>query len=164
LPGKYDKITPDLEKLPVEMREGGQVYQDKINQVKASIATREPSELAKEWKAIRAKEDDIETQAKAARLLRRALEQLIETAFEDHGLEMLKLAEGGSVTYRPEPKAVVIDKEAYHEWCVEKGLTPLMNLPWQTTNSDAKQALLDGQPLPPGVSVYTVPKFTLRKK
>jgi len=163
MPGKYDKVIPTLEKLPSDLKEGGVDYQDKIVAASLEIETREPAALARGWKAIRAEEDRNELEAKAMRLKRRAYEFLMEKVFEDHGLQTLALTEGGSVAHQPEPKAVVYNKDEYRTWCVEQGLAPLMTMPWQTTNRDAKEALLNDRPLPPGVKVFNVPKFVLRK-
>ena len=55
----------------------------------------------------------------------------------------------------------VVDREAFRLWCdADPDLRRKMTLPWQTTNSLTKQLLLDGQPEPPGVTIWA--KTTVR--
>jgi hypothetical protein len=139
--GKWSDILTILPRVPVEAQEGGQPYQNKVDEAKNLIETRDATELGLAWKALRKKEDELEIQAKALRLQLRAYEQLIVEVYEATGVQKLAFKEGGSVAYEPEPHATVVDKEAHYKWCIEQGLGSLMMLPWGTTNSLMKEKL-----------------------
>jgi len=160
--GKYASILRDLQKLPVDLADGAD-YQFRINLIKAEVKDHSPVALAREWKRLRSVEDRVEAMAKKVRLRLRAHEQLIEEAYEAEGITKFDFVEGGSVSCYPEPYSYVEDKDTFRQWCVDEGLLSSMSLAWQTTNSMTKERLLAGQPPPPGVKVYSRPKFTLRK-
>ncbi len=157
--GKWDKVNATLQPLPDEFKQGGVEYYKKVHALAATIETREPSELIRIWKTLKAEEQRLDAEAKAARLKMRAHEALIEKIYDDQGITSMKLAEGGSLRIEPGPHAVIEDKEAFHEWCMEEGLQGSMNLLWQTTNSLVKDRLESGEPLPPGVKAFVKSKF-----
>lgn len=161
--GKWDEVLLRLTKLPMEHREGGLKYQDRVNIEKGKIQEKGTTALARKWKELRAKEDSLEAQAKALRLQLRAYESRLEESFEGEGLKKVELEEGGSIAYQPEPHTWVKDATAFHEWCLaQPDLPEKMNLLWQTTNGIAKEKLEAGQPLPPGLECFAKPKFVLR--
>lgn len=56
---------------------------------------------------------------------------------------------------------IITGKEAHRRWCVANGYDREMTLPWGTSNSLMKEALLSGQPLPAGVRPFNRPKFVV---
>jgi hypothetical protein len=163
--GKWDGIVEGLPKFPVELTDGGRDYQGHVEKAKLQIPLdeRTSSALARRWIRLRKIEDRLEERAKKIRLHMRACEQMMTDAFEAEQLRKLELAEGGSITKQPEPYAYVTDREKFREWCVAQGLTPLMTLSWQTTNSLVKERLEHAEAVPPGVDVFSKDKFVLRK-
>jgi len=63
------------------------------------------------------------------------------------------------------PHTYILDKPAYHQWCIDNGFLDQMQLSWQTTNSTMKEKLLSGEELPDCVEVYNkpTPVFTREK-
>lgn len=171
MPSKYDSILPSLPSLPV----ADQSYQAKVDKVKADIPQADAATLSKAYAALRKLRDDVEDELSAVNLQIEAYTQLL-VASQDAGEEgwgaygasdnTLRLVTGDKVEIRKEPYAVVKDKEAHRAWAIAQGLDRLLSLPWQTTNSLAKELLMKGEQPPDGVEVFGRSKivFTAMKQ
>lgn len=160
-PGKYDQVLADMPRMPEGMMhdEGGPDYQERVQRAKEEFQERTPAALAEAWINLREEEDRIEELAKAVRLKLRAVEQLMEASFEEKNVKSVAFNGRPGVRYQPEPHAVVSNRDEYRAWCLSNDMVSQMSMPWQTTNSDAKERILNGKPLPPGVDVYRRRKF-----
>ena len=158
--GKYDSVVQDLNKLPPEIRysdAGGANYQYAVEQEKLNWQDHTPSVLISQYAEQRALAEEKEEEAKALRLKVEAISQLLMEVYEAEGITSLKVKGVGTMRTDYPPYSKVVDREAFHQWCLDNGFGPQMNLPWQTTNSVVKERLLTGMDVPPGVDVYVKP-------
>lgn len=161
--GKYADVVGGLTRLSPEA-----TYQQKVEEVKRRIRDTpefksHASYLARLYSAKRLEKEAVEEVLYDANLELTALEQLLSDQYENEDTTSIRLDDGPSVAVRLEPYAQVVDRAAYYNWCVEQGLQSQMQLPWATTNSMAKEALVNGEPLPPGVSIYAKTKVVVTK-
>ena len=138
-------------------------YQDKVEAVKEPlVASRlSPSDIATRVVDLRKQKAEIEASLSEVNLILEAHHQLLIDAYDEAGVENLKLASGHAIRTQVEPNAVVKDKEMYRRWCLTNGYDELMALPWQTTNSLTKDRLQDGEPEPDGVEIFARTKVVL---
>ena len=163
--GKYDKVIVGLPKLswasgsPHENIE----YWEKVQLVKGEFKGGS-AVLTKTYFKLRHERDAADEKVKALNLRLTALVGRIEELYEAEGIKNMTLLEG-TLRLDPKPHAVVEKPEEFHQWCLDNGYAPQMNLAWQTTNSLVKERLLSGEPDPPGIKVFvkTTPAFTKPK-
>ena len=156
--GKYSAVIGDLPRMPVE----DENYQFRVDQRKTELVKDGPiqvGDLAEEYEKIRLRIDEMKEQLSEQNLHLEAIKQLIEIAYEEHGITSLKLKNGTKVSIQYEPYAQVFDREAFREWCIAEGLTKSMYLHPSTAQSLVKNRLLDGDPEPPGVKTFVRSKF-----
>ena len=91
-------------------------------------------------------------------LLTDTWEQLISNQYEVEGVTNLKISGLGAVRCNPEPKADVVDREAFRLWCIKNGYEKNLMLAWNTTNADLKQRLEEGLPPQDGVEARRIDK------
>lgn len=161
--GKYAQVVARLQRLSEEP-----TYQAKVNAVKAAIVAEEEykphaSHLAQRYADKRIEKEAIEEVLSQCQLELTAIEQLMIDQYEVEGTSSLRLEDGPSIGVQPEPYAQVADRERYYKWCIDEGLGPQMQLPWQTTNSLTKERLLNGEEPPPGVTAFVRTKIVMRK-
>lgn len=159
--GKYTKITDHLPRTSGNDPN----YQAKVEATKVRLLEQNAgygvSELAAHFVDLRKEKDIIEAHLSDCNLQIEAVSQLLGEQFEDEGLSTLKLKTGAAISIYMEPYAQVVDREAFRQWCIREGLETQLQLPWQTTNSLAKQRLLEGEPEPAGVAVFSKQRIRL---
>ena len=161
--GKYDAI---LDELP---RSFGQEpeKQEKINAIKGKIReitnVLDVKELASKYGLIRAEEDELKKSVKYLGLERAAYEQLISVLYEAQEITHNKFTDGSSISVYYEPRAAVVNKLEFLEWCIENGYRNELTLQWQITNRITKERLLEGEEEPEGVVAAAVLKVRYAK-
>lgn len=167
-PGKYDSVLPGLPKLPP----ADLTYQEKVQQFKDGVGTRDAVLIAGDYVTLRAKEAELKAELSKIHLAMEALEQLLTESQEiqaagwgDYGVKenALRLPTGETIRVQPEPYAYVKDKEAFRQWAIANGYERQMTLPWQTTNTLVKERLLQGEPEPDGCEAFCKTKIVLVK-
>jgi hypothetical protein len=123
------------------------------------------SELARVYRDLRSVKDMLEGHVSNINLLIEAHAQMMAEQFEVEGTKSLSLSDevGGTVRVQYEPQAKVVDRDAFREWCIKEGFERQLMLPWQTTNKLTKEALLNGEPEPDGVTAESRAKFVFTK-
>lgn len=119
--------------------------------------------LAKIYRDIRIMKSAFEDQEKVTNVLLEAYKQLLVDQYEVEGISSLKLDNGSSIRTQPEPHAQVTDKDANRKWAIENGLENSLSLPWQTVNALTKEALLQGNEPPDGVTAVSITKVVYTK-
>lgn len=166
--GKYDAVVKTLPKLPPEVRyseQGGLSYQEKINKAKEKIDAREPDQLLLLYASARAEAERLEEELSTASLIVEATGQMLMDACEAKGIDSIKVKGAGTLRPDYKPHVKIVDKAAFHEWCLQNGFEAQMDLQWNTTNSIMKERLLANEELPPGIQMYNkpTPVFTKEK-
>lgn len=170
--GKYDKVIHNLPRT-FGIDEPGR--QDKIDALKPAIVaayhddmqeqkrvaspTPPASWLAREWADLRYVKDDLEKKLKDVETQLDAFTQMMVDQYEVEGIDKLHLDTGEAPRVQYEPYASVEDSDAFRKWCLEHGYERSLQLPWQTRTSIAKEHLLNGEDLPPGLKVWNKPKI-----
>lgn len=113
------------------------------------------SELAAAYAQLRDIQDRLDNWARDLNLIADAYTMLMADQMENEGLSSLRLASGRLISTYPEPYTRVEDRDLFQQWCIDQGLLRQMMLPWQTTNMLTKKLLVDGQPEPPGTTVWS---------
>jgi hypothetical protein len=160
--GKYDKVIHALPRMLGE----DPPYQEKVEAVKTAMAS-DPGfqmnaiNLAREFCAIRAEKDAATKVLSEINLRLEAVSQMMADQYEVEGVSTIRI-DGRPVSTRLEPWAKVIDRELFREWCErDPDLRRLMSLPWMTVNKITKDRLIEGEPEPPGVTIFARTRFTL---
>lgn len=159
--GKWAAFAGQLPNEPPE----DAARQDRVNIRKSeilreSVVELTASQLARRYAQLRASEEVIEKQLKDVKFELEAITQLLISRYEEEGTSSVRLDDGTAVSVIIEPKANVVDKEAFRLWCLEQGLERSLQLPWSTTNALTKERLQNGEPEPDGVKAFM--KFTPR--
>lgn len=155
--GKYDGI---IHKLRLARLGEEPKYQEKVNIVKQEIreslgARLQASILAGLYEAERDEKAKIQELLSEINLKITALEQLIDEVYEVEDVTNIKLANGSAINVQREPYAQVVDRDEVRIWAIKTGLERSLTLPWQTLNSHVKELLTLGEPLPPGVKLWS---------
>jgi len=166
--GKYALILPQLKKA--EPEDPG--YQEKVEEAKRKITTRDAVKLAEDYIFFRSKKEEINRTLYAINLMLAAYEQLLDDSQErqaagwgDYGVSdnSIKLATGALIRVQREPQAKILDKEAYRLWCINNEYERQMHLAWATTNSIVKERLVAGLPAPDGCEANSFTKVYYTK-
>jgi hypothetical protein len=167
--GKYDAVLQGLSKLPPADLN----YQQKIEQAKEQVPTREAVALAEHYANLRLQKAEAEAALSAVNLQIAAYEQLLAESQEAgaagwgaYGVKenALRLASGDTIRVQPEPSGKVVDKEAFRQWCIENGYANQLQLWPSTMNAIVKERLLQGDPGPEGTEVFLYTKVVFVKK
>ena len=145
-PSYYNKVMAlkaEIENDPEFIRQAGTIANTYV-------------ELRREAEQKAAELSDLKLRMTAAMLL------MIEQ-YEVEGVSSLTMHDGAKVRWNPEPHLVVIDKEAFRQWCVSQGLERSMHMSWGSANKMVKQMLLDGVGEPPGAECFMRPKVSFTK-
>ena len=121
------------------------------------------AEYARAYAECRAIRDTIAEWDGAFSLLVEAYQWLMIDALAAEGLSGLKMESGASISTYQEPTAKVDDPAALLAWVMQDAdLRNKLALAWGTLNALTKARLLEGEPEPPGVSVWakTVVRLT----
>lgn len=154
--GKYAKVIDALPRLLGDNPD----YQQKVQAVKDAMTAEQDFKMHATWLAqiyadIRDEKEEAETAMSAINLRLEAVKQLMADQFENEGVSALHTDSGRRISIYLEPYAQVVDREAFRVWCeADPDLRRKMALPWQSTNSLTKARLLEGEPEPPGVTIW----------
>jgi hypothetical protein len=149
--GKYDGVLKGLQReIP-----GGE-FQGEVDKVKTrwqGTMDLTPGSLAALYSTLRDEKDVLDAKGRELNIRTAACEQLLWDSYEAAGMTSLKLATGDTVRVQAEPYASVVDAEMLREWAKANGMENKLTLPWMTANALAKQALMDGTPVPAGLDL-----------
>lgn len=144
-----------LEKLPNDMTDDDKRSQPKVDLIKATISTRNPTELLTMYADARAAADDCKEKAADANNRVKAMWQLLFDSFEAANITSMHIKGVGKVEARGKVYSRVVDPVAFRQWCVENGFTEQLVLPWQTLNKLVTDMIVEeGKEPPPGVNAY----------
>ena len=179
-PGKWDEVNAALKPEPVKDIK----KQERINALKdaamaeiTAATTPLAPTLAERYVEARQTEDALATELKQASDAVEAIEQLLAESYQrsqegadeqgwgEYGAsdKSVRIASGATVRLEFSPKAMVKDPALHRAWAITEGLEDSLTLPWGTTNTLTKEALLEGRQLPDGVDVFLSTKFVLMK-
>lgn len=113
------------------------------------------SEFAKAYQELRALIDKIKEWQSNVQLLLDAYTELMIDQMEVEGMKAVRLTDGSSVSTYEEPYGQVKDKEAFRQWCIANGYANQLQLWPATMNAMVKERLMQGQPEPDGVEVFS---------
>jgi len=160
--GKYAAVIDALPRMLGDNPD----YQQKVQAVKDAM-TADPdfrmhaSWLAQEYAGLRDEKEQAEVAVSEINLRLEAVKQFMADQFEIEGLASLRTDSGRSISIFLEPYSQIVDREMFRAWCdADPDLRRKMMLPWQTTNALTKARLLEGEPEPPGVTIWA--KTTVR--
>lgn len=148
--GKYQHV---MDRLKIDLGTEPE-YQVKVEKVKAKVLESLPlhaTALARRYIEIRTQKDKLKGELESVQLELTAVEQLMAAQYEAEGVTSMNVEGLGTVRVTPEPKAKIVDRDAFREWCIENGYERALALPWSTTNAVLKQRLLEGLTEPSGL-------------
>jgi hypothetical protein len=156
---KFASVLPGLTKPEPEKTP----YQERVEQVKAELATHPLTSLAEEYISLRKAKDELYEHEKALNLRIEACTQMLITSQESqedgwgkYGVadNALRLPTGDTIRVKSEPSGVVKDKEAFRLWCIANGYETQLQL-WPTTmNAIVKERCLEGEEPPAGTEIF----------
>jgi len=157
---QIDRMTSlELDRIKHAFKQINEVFMNAVGDRKTYA-----SQFAVVYRYIRKVKDELEAHESNINLIGEAYNQLLVDQFENEGLTSLTLDEdGSSVRVQYEPYAQVEDRDRFREWCMNNGLENQLALPWQTANSLCKARLVEGEPEPDGVKIWSKTKTVLTK-
>lgn len=165
-PGKYAHILPGLPDLPIDAGR-----QQEIDALKAALREEgctSPRNLVKRYTELRHQSDALHDQLQAVNRTIEALTEIVhesqlrqEEGWGAYGADSnaFLLANGDRIRIDMEPYSSIEDQEAVLQWAAKEGLQRYLMFHWQALNRIAKDALLAGQPTPPGVKIFKKKKI-----
>lgn len=124
--------------------------------------TRSASSFARAWAEVRGLKDTLEEWLSNTNLLLEAYTQLMTAQMEAEGISGISVDGVGNVTSHEEPYSRIADPAAFRSWFLaDPDLSQKATLMWQTMDGLVRRMLLDGEPPPPGVEVFTRTKVKL---
>lgn len=166
--GKYENFRKLYPKAPIEA-----TAFDKINAVldasafpglndKLRVRDLDNTQLCELYVTLRKAMDDLEAKLSVMEVQKAALTYLFTNRFEQDDVTSMKFASGVTLGESIEPLPNVKDRAVLMGWIKSTGQEDLLTLNYQTLASITKAALLEGQPIPPGVEVFMKQKLTAR--
>lgn len=156
--GKYTHLKDKIEAFQLEPK-----YAEKVQEQKFSYEGFSLLRLGQEYQALRKRKDELAEEEKRLNLEIEAVSQLVLAKFEADDLTKASIEGIGTLSCKDEPYAGVEDKEKLMAWILN-GHAELLMVSWQQLNSQVKEALIEGEELPPGVKVFMKSSLTLRKE
>lgn len=167
---KYAAVIPGLPRLGVDETDP---RQQKIDKAKEELKSVSPLEIAGRFVEVRKKRDALDVTWKQLNFELEVYTQLL-VASQDRGDEMwgqygvnddaVRLATGDTIRLKSEPIGQVVDKEAFRQWCINNGYEKELHLWPSTMQSLAKERVLEGAPIPDGLSIYRKDSLVFTKK
>lgn len=161
MPGKYSSLRTQLPRF-----EQPPDYQQQVDGVKLNyraVAVQGLQDYANILMHRKAEKARLEEKIKEQNLCIEAVSQLLLEGFEEAGMSKAQYPEVGTVYLQDEPYTSTEDKERLLGW-VRDQHPEMLTVQWQTLNAWAKECLVQGQDLPPGVKVYLKTSVKLRKE
>jgi hypothetical protein len=158
LKGKFKRLTPGEatqsdDKEPDEL-EADLKFLDMVllrkQELIAEYGALTSTFVAQKFRDARIKKDEYDRGGAELNVEVEALKELMKETLEFEGASGVKLADGYQVTSRDTVVGVVTDKQAFHKWCVENDLLPLMRLPSPTVSKLIKERAENNQAFPDG--------------
>lgn len=183
--GKFSGIVEQLPKL-IDTQPA---VQERVELYKQQVEDKTPTGLVVAWFALRAEQEALKRKRSWLHIRQKAVEQLLMSAYEGSDVDRIVLVSGLGLGYAPQPhpgfhKALVFEdgswnavedptiaqakltsgeavpgREVFRRYCVERGLQAEMHLHSSTTKSMLSEALVGGEPIPPGIKPWQKPKF-----
>lgn len=167
--GKYELFRKLYPKAPIEATAFDKInavlnalaYPDNIHN-KLRVRDLDNTQLQDVYVRVRKQMDKLESELSVLETQKAALTYLFCQRFEEDDVTSMKFASGVTLGESIEPIPNVKDRTALITWIKETGQEDLLTLNYQTLASITKAALLEGQPIPPGVEVWMKQKLTAR--
>lgn len=161
---KYADVTSSLPRI----LNTDNVYQEKIDEEKRRIVAspnfkHSAVDLARQYVDLRAEKQKLDRVIYNVNLHLKAIEQIMANQFEAEETAAITLETGERVRTYQEPYAQITDKDALRAWCLANGLEREMAVPWMTIDKLTRERLLEGEPEPDGVTVFSYTKVRLDK-
>jgi len=165
MPGKYSHLKNSLTKFSEN-----DDYQTKVNNEKERIIASLKADGDAVSSAnfgfvlVEAKKEKarLEELIKEQNLTIEACTQMLVERMEAEDYTSLKLNGGISLTIKDDVYANVSDKIKFYSWIRETGQEDLFSVHYQTMAALAKNALIEGNEVPPGISTYFKQSITVR--
>lgn len=158
--GKYKGIT--------RPRIGEKItYVEKVEALRREIEAdpefqRHASELTRMYVDLRREADRLAEDLAECRLRLMAVSSMMVDQMEVEDTTSITLRNGDQVRIQYEPHLVVVDKEAFRQWCLKNGFEQQMVLPWGTGNKLVKEMLVNGEAEPEGTGAFIQTKIVFR--
>lgn len=156
MPGKWTFLKGKLE--PFKQEPG---WQGEIDLAKAKFAAFSKLELCQLVDDLGIEKDRLERELRDCNTRAEAVNQLLLDKLETDGDTKIMNA-FGTFYIEDSPYCTVEDKHVYLAWIKDNNLEALLNVPWQSTNAQAKAKLEKGEEAPPGLKVFI--KSTVRRR
>ena len=120
-------------------------------------------EVARRIFELRERKAKLEEQVSELNVGITAYEELFFEKAEAQDVQLVRLDNGGSVSWNVEPKLQVEDPAKFRQWCIDNGLEGSLKLDWQTGNSLLKERLMNGEAEMDGCKAFMVNKIRVNK-
>lgn len=146
--GKYSEFTGTLPKAESE-------YFHKVKAMKRQLIECGCTTLADATSRFEKNEEmitDLEDDVRDCKIIKEALEAIILDLFEKDGMTRA-VTESGVFSRLDTPQVKMDNKGDFYTWLKANGMEDMFTVNTNTANMIVKEALLAGNPLPPGTSI-----------
>jgi uncharacterized protein YaaN involved in tellurite resistance len=146
--GKYSHLKDNIVRFSQD-----QSWQEEIDKLKPELTKKSNTELSKHYSDLKDLKEDLEAKIKKLNTEIEACSQILVDRLDEDGIQSFK-TDTGTFFIKDEPYSTVSDKQAFFKWVKDQGLEDLFTVHYQTMSGMVKERLLNGEELPPGISVY----------
>jgi hypothetical protein len=151
MPGKYARFRGKYPLVPPDSK-----WQVKVEAVKqAECLAKTPEQLLFEYDQFRLQKDVLEDKISDLNIEIAAREQQLVKILMERGMESLKLQTGVSGSIKDDVYASEEHRPTFFGWVRKTGQEALFTVHHSTYNAIVKQLLMNGQPTPPGLKIFT---------
>lgn len=154
--GKWDSLKTLYPALPTDP-----THAEALAVAAETWANKPLAEIAAAYDAAREEKEALDEELSRKNVTLEALKRVLVGALENAQLTQIRTARY-SFSTSVEPYPTVKNKPALREWAGEN-MSDSLAIPWQTLKSVVKNALENGEEVPPGVEIFVATNLTRRK-
>ena len=158
MPGKYSRFRGKYPLVPPDSK-----WQTKVNTVKqAEYVGKPPEQLLFLYDQLRLKKDKLTNELSDLNIEIAACEQEWVKIMLERGSESMKLNNGVSGSIKDDLYFSEENRGAFYDWIRKTNQGALFTVHHGTYNAMCKQLASNGQPIPPGIKMFTKQSITWR--
>jgi hypothetical protein len=146
--GKWSKLKGTLTKFSQP-----QTWQEKIDEVKKTLSSKNRIELCKELTEVERKKDELKEKISECNTHEEAINQILVDMLEGEGETSIKNM-FGTFFIKDDPYCSIENKHDFMGWIHRENMTEILSVHYSTMAGIVKTRLESGDEIPSGIKVY----------